>query len=392
MALPRAVVALGFVSLAMDTSSEMIHGLLPLFLVSVLGASATAVGLIEGIGEGLALVTRVFSGALSDWLGKRKGLVVAGYLLAALSKPLFALADGVGLVFAARSLDRFGKGIRGAPRDALIADLTSPKQRGAAFGLRQSLDSVGAFIGPLIAVIVMSLTAGNYQAVFWLAVIPAAAAVVVLMVFVREPERHSAAPPRTSVKASNLARLPPAYWVVLGVGVVFTLARFSEAFLLLRAQQAGLAPQFIPLILMILSLVYALGAYPAGYLSDRVGRPRILTLGILVLVIADLVLAQAASLFQVMAGATLWGLHMAFTQGLFAALITDTAVAELRGTAFGLYGLASGISVFASSLFAGGLWDAYGAPATFFAGAGFALLALAGLGFVTHRLNQASQP
>ena len=383
--LARGIWALGFVSLFMDISSEMIHALLPVFLVSTLGASAVMVGFIEGLGEGLALITRVFSGALSDWMRRRKRLILIGYLMATLTKPLFALAQGMGMVIAARSLDRIGKGIRGAPRDALVADLSTPEQRGSAYGLRQALDSLGAFIGPLLAIALMYLLADNIRGVFWLAVIPGAIAVLIIIFFIREPVVHHQDGPQAPVKRGELKELGRAYWSVLGVSLFFTLARFSEAFLILRAQDLGLALQLIPTVLMTMSLVYALAAYPAGKLSDRLGRPRLLASGLLVLVLADLLLARADSLLMVFIGSALWGLHMALTQGVFSAWVADSCAEPVRGTAFGLYGLFSGLVVLLASLLAGWLWEQYGAPATFYAGGGFALLTL--LGFARLRLR-----
>ena len=378
MTLPRGIWALGLVSAFMDISSEMIHGLLPAFLVTVIGASATSLGLIEGAGEGFALITRVFSGYLSDRLERRKGLIVSGYLLGTLTKPLFALASGVGLVFTARLLDRFGKGLRGAPRDALIADLAPAHQWGSAYGLRQALDSVGAFLGPLLAVAIMTLTGGDYRAVFWLAGLPGVIAVAILVFRVQEPAGRTVKPARLPVNATDIRRLDRAYWLVLAVGVVFSLARFSEAFLLLRAEAVGLSPNLVPLVLVIISLVYALGAYPVGRLSDRIGRLRLLSAGLAFLIVADVILAGATGVLAVAAGAALWGLHLAFTQGLFAALVADTSAATVRGTAFGVYGLVTGVAVLLASVLAGWLWDRYGAPATFLAGALFSLLALAG--------------
>jgi MFS family permease len=387
MTLPRGIWALGLVSAFMDISSEMIHGLLPAFLVTVIGASATSVGLIEGAGEGFALITRVFSGYLSDRLERRKGLIVSGYLLGTLTKPLFALAGGVGLVFGARLLDRFGKGLRGAPRDALIADLAPAHQWGAAYGLRQALDSVGAFVGPLLAVAIMALTADDFRTVFWLAGLPGVVAVAILVLGVREPAGRTAKPVRAPVNATDLRRLDRAYWLVLGVGIVFSMARFSEAFLLLRAEAAGLAPGLVPLVLVIISLVYALGAYPVGLLSDRLGRLRLLGAGLAFLILADLILAAATGVWQVAAGAALWGLHLAFTQGLFSALVADTSSVSVRGTAFGVYGLVTGVAVLLASVLAGWLWDHYGAPATFLTGALFSLLALAGFEVLRRREN-----
>jgi len=384
MTLPRGIWALGLVSAFMDVSSEMIHGLLPAFLVTVIGASATSLGLIEGAGEGFALITRVFSGYLSDRLERRKGLIVSGYLLGTLTKPLFALAGGVEMVLTARLVDRFGKGLRGAPRDALIADLAPARQWGSAYGLRQALDSLGAVVGPLLAVAIMSVTADNYRAVFWLAGLPGAIAVLILVSGVREPAGRTVKTTPVPVNVADMRRLERAYWLVLGVGVVFSMARFSEAFLLLRAETLGFSPGRVPLVLVIISLVYSLGAYPVGRLSDRIGRMRLLGAGLAFLIAADLVLAGATGAWQVAVGAALWGLHLAFTQGLFAALIADTSTAALRGTAFGVYGLVTGVAVLLASVLAGCLWDRYGAPVTFLAGALFSLLALAGFG-VLHR-------
>jgi MFS family permease len=368
---------LGFVSLLMDVSSEMIHSLLPVFMTVVLGTSATTVGIVEGIAEATALITKVFSGVISDWVGKRKWLAVLGYGLGALTKPLFAVATGAGWVLGARFMDRIGKGIRGAPRDALIADVTDPSIRGAAFGLRQSLDTVGAFVGPLLAMGLMLLWANDFRAVFWVAVIPGLLAVILLIAGVREPHRE-AAPGRAAFPISRTAlrQLPAAYWWVVGAGAMLTLARFSEAFLVLRAQQGGLALALTPLVLVLMNVVYSLGAYPLGKLADTMSHRTLLVGGIVPLVIADLLLAHSGELPWVAAGLVFWGLHMAATQGLLSAMIAGTAPAQLRGTAFGLFNLGSGVAMLAASVIAGMLWDTLGAEATFHAGAAFAILAL----------------
>ena len=375
---PRTVLALGMVSMFMDISSEIIHSLLPVFLVTVLGAGAEAVGLIEGVAEATAMITRVFSGALSDRLGKRKVLALAGYGLGALSKPLFALAPGVGLVFTARFVDRIGKGIRGAPRDALIADVTPPRLRGAAFGLRQSLDTIGAFVGPLLAILLMELFAGDFRKVFWLAVIPGGAAVAILFFGVREPKVSSAGGRKFFFSRAELAALGHGYWLVVAVGAVFTLARFSEAFLLLRAEDVGLQTSFVPIVLVVMNIVYTLTAYPAGYLSDRIGRTGLMAMGLLMLIISDLLLATAGQVWLVLVGAGCWGLHMGLTQGLLSALVADSAAPQRRGTAFGVFGLISGVALLLASLLAGWLWQNFGAATTFFGGAGLAVFALGG--------------
>jgi MFS family permease len=376
--IPGSVWALGVVSLLMDVSSEMIHALLPLYLVVGLGASALVVGIIEGVAEATALIVRIFSGALSDRLGNRKWLAAAGYGLAAFTKPVFPLAPSAGWLFAARFIDRIGKGIRGAPRDALIADITPPDLRGASFGLRQSLDTIGAFIGPLLAIGLMLLTADNFTLVFWFAVIPAFLSFAVIVLGVQEPERPADQPlVRSPLSRAEIARLGHPFWVVVTLAGLFTLARFSEAFLLLRAQSLGMALAFVPAILVAMNIVYALAAWPAGALSDRIGRFGLLTCGFAALIVADLVLAFAPNVAAVVLGAALWGLHMGLTQGILASLVADTAPSNLRGTAFGMFNLAAGIATIAASVIAGTLWDAVGPQVTFVAGAAFTALALA---------------
>lgn len=383
--LPAGVWVLGFVSLLMDVSSEMIHSLLPMFLVGPLGVSVLAVGLIEGLAESTALVTKVFSGALSDWLGRRKGLALLGYAMGALSKPVFALAQGAGVVVAARFADRVGKGLRGAPRDALLADIVPPGQRGAAFGLRQSLDTVGAFAGPLAATLLMLAWADDFRAVFWVAVVPALAAVALLAFGIHEAPRAAGARAASPIRRAALARLGPAYWRVVAVGAVFTLARFSEAFLVLRAQRAGIADAWVPLVMVAMNAVYAVSAYPFGKLSDTVRHETLLAAGLVVLLAADLVIAVAPGWPLLLLGVALWGLHMGLTQGLLAAMVADTAPADLRGTAFGVFNLVSGITMLAASAIAGGLWERLGPAFTFYAGAGFAALTLLGLAVLRWR-------
>ncbi len=377
--IPRGIWVLGFVSLLMDVSSELIHSLLPVFMVTVVGASVLTIGLIEGAAEATALIVKVFSGALSDWWGRRKPLAVFGYGLGALSKPLFAIATGATTVFAARFIDRIGKGIRGAPRDALIADLTPSAVRGAAFGLRQSLDTVGAFVGPLLAIGLMILWANDFRAVFWVAAIPGFLAVALLVAGVREPARAAGAPRVNPVSVTSLRRLSRPYWWVVGIGAAFTLARFSEAFLILRALEGGVPIALTPLVLIAMNVVYALSAYPLGWLSDRVSHARLLVLGIALLIASNLVLASGNDWVTVWLGVSLWGLHMGATQGLLATMVANTAPADLRGTAYGFFNLLSGIALLFASVIAGLLWDQLGAEFTFLAGAGFAVLALAGL-------------
>ncbi len=385
--IPIAVWTLGFVSMLMDVSSEMIHALLPVYLVTVLGASMATVGVIEGIAEATASITRIFSGALSDWLGRRKWLAAFGYGLAAFTKPVFPLAPDIGWLVAARFVDRIGKGIRGAPRDALVAELAPDHLRGASFGLRQSLDTVGACAGPLLAIALMWWTADNFTVVFWFAVVPAFLSLALISFAVREPDRpQSRRQVRTPVSLTEMRNLGAAYWWVVAVATVFTLARFSEAFLILRARNVGLPITLLPAVLVLMNVVYAVAAYPAGALSDRMSRVPLLATGILLLITADLALALLPSIGGVALGVVLWGLHMGFTQGLLAALVADTSPAELRGTAYGFFNLLGGLAMLAASVIAGVLWDIAGPPGTFLAGAFLAITALAGLLAVRSKL------
>lgn len=380
-ALPPSVWALGCVSLFMDMSSELIHSLLPLFLVGTLGLSAAGLGLIEGIAEATASVVKVFSGTLSDRFRRRKPLVVAGYALAAITKPMFPLAGSAAEIIGARFLDRIGKGIRGAPRDALMADFVTKDQRGAAFGLRQSLDTIGAIAGPLLGLGAMVWFADDVRSALWVGAIPAVLAVIVLVIWVREPAHHhrTEQEPKAPPRLADAARLGRAFWIVAGIGGVMTLARFSEAFLILRAEDCGLPLRYAPLVLALMSVVYALSAYPAGLLSDRRGRGPLLVIGFCLLIAADVALALATDWMLLAAGVVLWGLHMGLTQGLLAALVADTAPSDLRGTGFGFFHLISGLALLLASLLAGLLWDRFGPAATFWAGAGFTALALVGL-------------
>lgn len=379
--LPAGIWALGLGSLFMDASSELVHSLLPVFMVSVLGASMLAVGIIEGVAEATASITKVFSGVISDHVRRRKPLVVLGYGLSALTKPVFPLASSLAWVLAARFADRVGKGIRGAPRDALVADITPPAQRGAAYGLRQGLDSVGAFVGPLMAMLLMAWWADDIRLVLWTAVVPALVAVAILVVGVREPGGGPAASVGgAEIPVGSARHMPRAFWWVIVVASVLTLARFSEAFLVLRAQDVGLGVGHVPAVMIVMNVVYAAAAYPAGRAADRIGRRALLLAGLGVLVLADVALATAASPVHVFVGTGLWGLHLGLTQGLFAALVADTAPSDLRGTAFGIFNIAVGVAMFAASLLAGALWSRMGPPATFMASGAFA--GLAGLALI----------
>jgi MFS family permease len=377
--LPAGVWALGMVSLLMDLSSELVHSLLPIFMTAVLGASMLTVGLIEGLAEATAAMLKVFSGAISDRLRKRKPLLLAGYGLAALTRPIFALAPSIEWLATARFADRIGKGIRGAPRDALVADLVPVASRGAAFGLRQGLDSIGALLGPALAIVLLAGLLVDVRTALWIAVIPAVLAVLVIVFAVREPPGLAQEAPRAPLRVADAKRLDARFWLVVALGVVLTLARFSEAFLLLRAADLGLAVAWVPSVLVIMNVVYAGVSYPAGLAADDGRRRALLLWGLGALIAADVALATATSLPLVFAGVALWGLHMGLTQGLLAVLVAATAPPDLRGTAFGIFNVASGVALLAASTIAGALWQTFGAAATFWAGAGFAAVALVGL-------------
>lgn len=380
--IPRGVWALGFVSMFMDISSEMIHALFPIYLAGVLGASMVTIGLIEGIAEATAMIVKVFSGVISDWIGKRKLLAVIGYGMAAFTKPVFPLATGVEWFVGARFIDRIGKGIRGAPRDALVADIAPEHLRGASFGLRQSLDTVGAFVGPLLAIGLMLATADNFKFVFWIAVIPAFIAFALMVYGVEEPAKAATFAAKPRLQWIDAKKFNVTFWLVVAIASVFTLARFSEAFLILKAQAVGLPIALVPAIMVVMNVIYALVSYPAGVLSDRIGRNGILIFGIAMLIVADLILAFGTSVSAALLGVVFWGLHMGLTQGLFATLVADTAPEELRGTAFGIFNLVLGVAMLIASVIAGGLWDAFGSRMTFLAGAGFTAIALVAFVFV----------
>lgn len=374
--IPGGVWTIGFVSLLMDISSEMIHSLLPLFMATALGTPVVIIGLIEGLAEATALCVKVFSGVISDFIGKRKGLAVLGYGLGALSKPLFALASTSGMIFSARMIDRVGKGIRGAPRDALVADVTPPEIRGAAYGLRQTLDTMGGFLGPLLAVGLMLLWSNDFRAVYWVAVVPAFLAVALLFFGLRKPRTPVVTVRTNPIKRENLKRLGIDCWCVIGLGGVFTLARFSEAFLVLRAHEVDIPLALIPLVMVAMNVVFSFTAYPFGRLSDSISHRRLLQMGLLVLIVADLVLALSHSWVGIIIGVALWGVHMGMTQGLLNTMLARTAPVDLRGTAFGFFSLLSGMGLLIASLGAGLLWDIWGSASTFFAGAVMCVLTL----------------
>lgn len=390
-ALPSGVWALGFVSLFMDISSELIHALLPIFVVGTLGASTIWLGLLEGVAEATASIVKVFSGALSDRWGKRKSLALLGYGMAAITKPLFPLAGSMATVFMARFIDRIGKGIRGAPRDALVADYTTPEQRGAAYGLRQSLDTVGAFVGPLLAIVLLMVLANNVRALFWIAVIPAFIAVAILWFAVKEPQHLQ--PTKRRIVDLRPRDLPRAFWVLSVVAACFTLARFSEAFLILLGSSAGLPLAWTPLVLVVMNIAYMLSAYPAGILADRMSRTKLLMAGCVVLIVSNLMLANASTPALALAGVALWGLHMGLTEGIFIAMVADAAPEQLRGTAFGIFNMLRGVLLLFASVIAGLLWDRVGPHATFLAAAIMATVSLIFMPLVDparHRVAEAS--
>ena len=383
--LPRTVWALGLVSMFMDVSSEMIHSLLPVFMVTSLGVSVVLVGFLDGLAEATALVVKIFSGAISDYFGKRKWLAAIGYGMSAVTKPLFALATSFGAVFFARMADRVGKGVRGAPRDALIADVTPAELRGAAYGLRQGLDTIGAFVGPLLAFALMSASNDNFKLVFWIAVIPAVLAVSTMSIGVKEPKRAEPIERRANpITRANLVRLGKPFWWTVFIGGLIMFARVGDAFLVLRATEAKVPIAAIPLVLVAMNALYSATAYPFGKLADRLSVTRLLALGIALLVVADGLLAVDSvptnSLIGLALGLAFWGLHLAATQGLLAAMVAKVAPADLRGTAFGMFNLVSGVALMVSGVATGLVWQNFGFQYAFLASAVVALAALAVVG------------
>ncbi len=377
--IPRSIWVLGIVSLFMDTSSELIHSLLPIFMVTTLGVSVTAVGIVEGVAESTALIVKLFSGVLSDYFRQRKTLTMIGYGLAAITKPLFPLANSIALVMVARFIDRIGKGIRGAPRDAMVGDLAPPEIRGACFGLRQSLDTIGAFLGPLIAICGMLFFSQNLRVVLWIAVIPAVFSFIILAVGVKEPKFHQDEQSKERLNFRECRNLGSEFWKLIIIASVYTLARFSDAFLILKAQATGLPIILVPLVMILMNIIYAFFAYPAGILSDYLKRKTVFLIGISFLIAANIVFGFTHNLWMLTLGISLWGLHLAFTQGLLATMVTDTSAPHMRGTAYGIFNFVCGIVMLISSIIAGLLWDHFGSSYTFFAGAIFTAIAFVGM-------------
>jgi MFS family permease len=363
---------LGLVSLLMGASSYMIISILPVFLVTVLGATVTSVGWIEGIAEATNSVAKIFSGTLSDRLGRRKSLVVLGYALAAFVKPVFAVAGDVATILFARFADRLGKGLRDAPRDALIADELPVRTRGAGYGLRIALFTIGCVCGPLLASLILFASGDDFRLVFWIAVIPALLSVAVLVFGVAEVRQDNG---DLTFALRDLRRMPALLWGTIAVATMLALARFSQAFLLLKAKQVGVDAAMVPLFMTLMGLVYGIAAFPCGALADRIDRRVQIRVGIGVLFGCYLVLATATDPWQAALGAALWGLQMGIIEGLMAAAISDAAPANLRGTAFGLYYFCTGLASLAASVAAGILWAQGGPALTFTIGAAVAVLA-----------------
>ena len=386
--IPRTVWALGFVSLFMDVSSEMIHALLPIFMAGTLGASAVMIGLIEGAGEGIALIAKIFSGAIADRFRNHKLLVLIGYSLGVLSKPLFAQADHIGIVFLARFMDRIGKGVRGAPRDAIVAAVTPRPLWGAAYGLRQSLDAAGAFLGPALASVLLYFADAGLREIFWIALVPGILSILLILFGVEDGNaaRANAKPmkPAPTKIREFLAMRSPFFTQIVILGVVFSLARFSNAFIVLRASGSGIPTAAVPLLMVGMNLVFSLSCFPIGKLADRAAPRHFLAAGLVLLAAADVVMAQFATPAGIIAGTLLWGLHLGATQGIFALLIAKAAPEEKRATAFGIFSFATGAAVLAAGVFAGILWEAAGPAAAFWGGAVFAFIAL----ILTFRLRE----
>jgi len=373
--IPRTVWVLGFVSLLMDISSEMIHALLPLFMAGTLGASAIWIGLVEGIGEGTALIAKVFSGVVADRFGHKKRLVFAGYFLGVISKPVFALAGSMPVVLAARFFDRIGKGLRGAPRDAIVADVTDESIRGAAYGLRQSLDAAGAFVGPLLAALLLLLWTEELRSIFWIALIPGAACLALILFGVEDNVTPTVNTKHIAWKDLKIV-ITPAFVQLVILGTLFSLARFSNAFIVLRAADIGIEHAWIPMTVVLMNIAFSLSSYPFGKLADKLNPMKLLALGMVLLALANLLFAYAANYRILAAGIVLFGMHLGATQGIFSTIISEIAPSEVRATAFGIFNFFSGLALLASGLVAGSLWEYMGAQYCFGGGVVFALITL----------------
>jgi MFS family permease len=377
--LGRNVLALAAVSLLTDVASDMTYPLLPLFLATTLGASATAVGAIEGAAESTAALLKLASGWLSDRVSRRKPLVLAGYGIASLIRPLIGLAQSVTQVLGIRVTDRIGKGIRTAPRDALVADSVDPAIRGRAFGFHRAADHAGAVIGPLLAFALLRWGGLEVRQIFLLTAIPGALAVLALLVGVREVPREM---PEASRKLDLRAPLGRRFWSFLAVLLVFTLGNSTDAFLLLRARDLGIDAALIPILWALLHVVKSLSSTPGGALSDRIGRKPLLVAGWILYAAVYFALARADAAWQAWALFAVYGIYFGLTEGVEKALVADLVPEDRRGAAFGWYNLALGIAALPASLIFGTIWDRAGAPAAFGFGAAMALAAAIGIAFV----------
>lgn len=385
ISLNKTVFVLGLVSLFTDLSSEMIYPVLPLFLANVIGASTMFIGLIEGIAESTASFLKVFSGWLSDKFGKRKQLVLAGYGLSSLVKPLLAVATSGWHVLGVRFVDRIGKGIRGAPRDAMIADVTEPDKRGRAFGFHRAMDTAGAVIGPAATFLILMLFGNNYRLLFLIAAVPALIAVAIIIFGIKEKRPQSPAgdcriaPPVSNVRTERQkAPLSRQFIILLIIIGVFTLGNSSDAFLILRAQGAGIAVWLIPLLWLFFNLVYTLVSMPAGRLSDKIGRKRIILLGFIIYAASYLGLAFANAGWQIWALFGLYGVYYAMTEGVIRAHIADVVPEATRATSYGIYNFVVGVLVLPANLLTGWIWKVAGYQTALSVGAGLAILAAAG--------------
>ena len=382
---------MGITSLLTDVSSEMMFTLVPLFLTNVLGVAGTIVGLVGGLAEGADAIFRIFSGWVSDKLGKRKGLAVLGYSISTIAKPFLYLANSWGIVLAVRFTDRLGKGIRTSSRDALIADSISPDERGKAFGLHRTMDTTGAFLGLAIAVLVVycvqgvdtvQLSLGCFR---WLIIggfIPAVLAVLVLQFLVKEMKKDR--PPETISQGSSIlsgikGSFDARFWVFLGIMFVFTLGNSSDFFVILRAQNLGTPLLQVVLMLVLFNATYASTSLPMGILSDKLGRRKVIILGWFIYALVYLGFAVSSTIWQIYLLFALYGVYYGIVEGVARAYIADLAPAEKRGTAYGLYHGVVGLTLVAASVIAGLLWDNVNTAAPFYLGAGLAFVAMIGI-------------
>ncbi len=392
--IPKTVWAVGFVTLLMNVSTIIIFSLSPLYLTSVLGISMISLGILEGAVEASSWFTRIFAGVFSDYFHRRKPFLFAAYSLAASSRLIFPLVPSAGWIFFARFVDRVSNGIQATPREALIGDVAPIDLKGACYGLRQTLGMFGSFAGAFMLMFLMHWSNANFELAFWAAVIPPFFALLILAKFVRDPIalKIKNKPARKIFHLPHISDLTFNYWRVVIIASIFMLSNYSGAFMILQATNAGLSTCEVPLVMVIQNIMAFASAFPAGWLSDRIGRRILLGVGFSITVGANLLLACTTTKLCVLGGVALWGLQLGINQSLLVAKVADTAPEELRGTAFGLYYFSIGVALFISNYVAGWLSTKYGSEMIFYVSAGVAAFAVACVTFIPKRSQKELEP